>query len=106
MFARPNFARTVRGDVSQEIHGIPWRLKDDFHLVSHNKRLIPLCQFLRSLATENGLSETDLVDHQLKAKMLEDTEDAENLSQCRLVVSRQATIIISYALKPLILSQP
>ena len=49
-----------------------WRLADDLQLVSFNKCLIPVCQFLRTLATDNGLSEIDVPDHILTPRYCED----------------------------------
>lgn len=61
----------LQGDVSQEIHGIPFRLANDFDILAWNKQMIHLCQFLRRLATDNGLSEVELCDHLIQPRMLE-----------------------------------
>lgn len=63
---------SLSGDPKQELHGVVWRFKDDFNLVSYNKSIMPLCQFLRKLAIDNGLGDVSLDDHKLAARMLSD----------------------------------
>ena len=60
-----------RGEPRQEIHALPWRFGSDLHLVALNKELVPICQLLRKMAVENGLSEIDIPDHQLTPRMVE-----------------------------------
>ncbi|CAK9091359.1 FO synthase subunit 1 [Durusdinium trenchii] len=60
------------GDAKSETHGIPWRLTSDFDLVSYKKVIMPLCQLLRKLAIDQGLSEIEVCDHVLKPRLAED----------------------------------
>lgn len=49
-----------------------FRLHDDLQLVvSEEKRILPLCQYLRHLATAKGISTVDIENHALSAMMSE-----------------------------------
>ena len=48
-----------------------WRLRNDLSLAAYQKELIPMCQLLRKLAVDQGLSEVQLPDHVLKPKVTE-----------------------------------
>ena len=48
--------------------GIAWRLKSDLDLVAHEKKLMPLCQFLHESAA-NGIADVTVTDHDLSAKL-------------------------------------
>ena len=65
------FYLRISGDVKDIIHGIPWRFADDFTLISFSKEVMPLCQFLRKLAVDNGLSEVEIPDHSVTQRMTE-----------------------------------
>lgn len=51
------------------MNSIPWRLESDTPLVSHNKKLMMVCQYVCQLAREDGLGEVQLEDHDMKPKM-------------------------------------
>ena len=70
-------AYILQGDIKDIVHGVPWRLADDLVLVAYNKELVPLCQFLRKLAIDNGLSEVNVPDHQVKPRMVEASQPAQ-----------------------------
>lgn len=53
------------GNVEAENNGFPFRLANYKTIVAYEKRLYPLCQLLRSLAIEHGLSEIQLENHLL-----------------------------------------
>ena len=53
------------GNVESENNGFPFRLANDKTFVAYEKKLFPLCQLLRSLAIEHGLSEMQLENHVL-----------------------------------------
>ncbi|CAK9076667.1 unnamed protein product [Durusdinium trenchii] len=53
----------------REVNSIPWRLESDTTLVSHNKKLMMVCQYVCQLAREDGLGEVQLEDHDMKPKM-------------------------------------
>ena len=65
-----------QGEIKDIVHGVPWRLCDDLALIAHNKDVVPLCQFLRKLAIDNGLSEVNVPDHQVKPRMVEASQPA------------------------------
>lgn len=48
--------------------GVVWRLQDDFALISHNKQVVPLCEFLKTLANDHGLGQVELESHVLTEK--------------------------------------
>ncbi|CAK9066087.1 unnamed protein product [Durusdinium trenchii] len=73
-FGRGTFDQKEIRDLTTEIHGVAWRLVDDLALVSYNKRITPLCQYLRTLATDHGLSEVDLPDHVLSPRLCEELQ--------------------------------
>lgn len=60
-----------QGDIKDIIHGVPWRLRNDLSLIAFEKELMPMCQLLRKLAVDNGLSEVQLPDHILTPRMAE-----------------------------------
>ena len=47
---------------------MPWRLSSDLSLVSSDRTLYPVCKFLRKLATEQGIGELEIEDHQLEPR--------------------------------------
>lgn len=47
---------------------LPFRLGSDLTLVAHNKKLVPLCELLRALASEHGIGDISMEDHVLKHK--------------------------------------
>lgn len=49
--------------------GIPWRLRDDFELVCHNKSLTPTCKFLHRAATTLGIADVSIPDHEISPKL-------------------------------------
>ncbi|CAK9079470.1 unnamed protein product, partial [Durusdinium trenchii] len=57
-------------DASRELHGVVWRVVDDLHFVAYNKKLLPVCQFLRMLAVDHGLGEVEFVDHVLTQRVV------------------------------------
>ena len=57
------------GEIAQEKAMLVWRLKDDFTVVSANKILHPLCEYLRKCITTQGIGELEIVDHVFAAKM-------------------------------------
>lgn len=61
------------GDVGNEIHGLPFRFADDLTYVSYQREMFPLCQLLRKLAIDQGISAVEIADHVLKPRMAEDS---------------------------------
>ena len=45
-------------------------MTSDFDLVSYKKVIMPLCQLLRKLAIDQGLSEIEVCDHVLKPRLV------------------------------------
>ncbi|CAL1145066.1 unnamed protein product [Cladocopium goreaui] len=56
------------GDPSAEKDVLPWRLSSDLSLVSSDRTWYPVCKFLRKLATEQGIGELEIEDHQLEPR--------------------------------------
>lgn len=62
------FEEKVVSDPSAEKDVLPWRLSSDLSLVSSDRTLYPVCKFLRKLATEQGIGELEIEDHQLEPR--------------------------------------
>ncbi|CAK9078225.1 unnamed protein product [Durusdinium trenchii] len=70
-FGRGSYEQKEVRDIKDIIHGVPWRLRNDLSLIAFEKELMPMCQLLRKLAVDNGLSEVQLPDHILTPRMAE-----------------------------------
>ena len=57
------------GDPKLELNTLPFRLDGDLTLVSYQKRVMPLCQMLRSLAVDSGIGHVELEDHDIESRM-------------------------------------
>ncbi|CAK9096397.1 FO synthase subunit 1, partial [Durusdinium trenchii] len=68
-FGRGSYEQKEVRDIKDIIHGVPWRLRNDLSLIAFEKELMPMCQLLRKLAVDNGLSEVQLPDHILTPRM-------------------------------------
>lgn len=53
------------GDAQLETNGLVFRLQSDMAIISHSKKMYPVCQFLRSLAIEQGLANMQIENHRL-----------------------------------------
>ena len=51
-----------------EKRGVPWRLPHDRALVTFERKLMPLADFLWFCATSKGLAEVEMTDHVLTQK--------------------------------------
>lgn len=56
------------GDPLSEKNGVVWRLVSDQQFVSLQKKALPLCEVLRSLAVEQGLAEVAVEDHVVRQR--------------------------------------
>lgn len=88
----PNVRLPLAGDVDRR--GVVFRVKDDLtYVVSEDKKPVPFCHYLRSLAIDRGIGQVDCEDHVVKPKMKQ--QDifssfvlATNCSQCWNQASR------------------
>lgn len=62
--------KPVQGETqaASEPNGLVWRLDSDLQIVSYQKELMTLCEFMKKLATENGLGWVDLENHVVTQK--------------------------------------
>lgn len=100
------------GEIKDIVHGVPWRLADDLAFIAYSKELVPLCQFLRKLAVDNGLSEVHVPDHQVKPRMVEASQPTSSLcnyqqlqnscrrsqccmnqAECRMVILKKCVLL-------------
>ena len=54
--------------------GIPWRLLSDFSMIAvvgpdRSKTLVPLCKHLHGLATQQGLGNVEIREHEITPKL-------------------------------------
>ncbi|CAK9054749.1 FO synthase subunit 1 [Durusdinium trenchii] len=67
-FGTGAFEEKVISDPSSEKETIPWRLTSDLNYVSSDRTLYPMCQFMRKLATEQGIGQLAIEDHSLSQR--------------------------------------
>ena len=63
--ANSNYLADAAGDPCAEKDALPWRLTNDMSLISSERTLYPVCKFLRKLATEQGIGQLEIEDHEL-----------------------------------------
>ena len=51
-----------------ESNGLVWRLDSDLDIVCYKRKLMPLCEFMKKLATENGLGWVEMENHVVTQK--------------------------------------
>ncbi|CAK9075367.1 unnamed protein product, partial [Durusdinium trenchii] len=56
------------GAFEEKKETIPWRLTSDLNYVSSDRTLYPMCQFMRKLATEQGIGQLAIEDHSLSQR--------------------------------------
>ena len=61
--------KIVRGNNKRDSAGVAWRLSSDLDLISWNKRIMPVCDFLHTCAVSHGLAEVGIPEHTLSPKM-------------------------------------
>lgn len=60
---------SLTGVGESETHTIPFRLKDDLQLVlTAEKKLTSLCEFIHKSVTVGGIADFELADHQIVQK--------------------------------------
>ena len=47
---------------------LPWRLKNDLCLISHEKNLMALTQYAHEICTARGIATWELLDHTVEQK--------------------------------------
>lgn len=52
----------MAGDASAELHVLPWRLRSDLDIISHDKNLMCLANFCHFICTTHGVAAFDLLD--------------------------------------------
>ncbi|CAK9050867.1 unnamed protein product [Durusdinium trenchii] len=68
-FGTGSFEKKVISDPKLEKNALPFRLQSDLTLVSYQKAAMPLCEMLRTLASEDGIAQIDLEDHELASRV-------------------------------------
>ena len=53
----------------RDVSGVAWRLVSDCDLVVVDKQAIALCKYLHQLATQNGLGDVSVLEHDLEPKL-------------------------------------
>lgn len=61
--------KLVGGASKVDSTGLAWRLTGDMDLIAVEKKLVPLCRFLHTCATQHGLADMTLPEHDLTPKM-------------------------------------
>lgn len=66
--AHMSFCDLCGGLGESEKQGIPWRLASDLSIVSYNKSLMSLAEYLHRICTIHGVASFELLDHVLLQK--------------------------------------
>ena len=60
----------LTGGQASDPNGVLLRFFDDLHLIAtEEKKVMPLCQYLRYLATEKGIGAVSIEDHKMEPRM-------------------------------------
>lgn len=68
------------GSGNAEKTGLAFRLGSDLTLVSMGKKLQPVCELLRQLATNHGIGDITFEDHVCKGKVLVEAGESFDVS--------------------------
>lgn len=61
--------KIVRGSNKRDSSGIAWRITSDLDLISWDKKVMPVCEFLHICAVSHGLADVGIPEHTTSPKL-------------------------------------